>query len=334
MAILVTGGTGYIGSHTVVELINNGFEVVIVDNLSNSNCDVLIKIEQLTGIKPTFYQVDITNKNELSGIFLKHSFTAVIHFAALKAVGDSVNYPLAYYANNVTGTLVLLSVMQEFKVKTFVFSSSATVYGEPKEVPVNESSEIMAINPYGRTKVMIEQILNDMYIADNSWCFAILRYFNPVGAHSSGLLGENPNGTPNNLMPYIAQVATGQREYLNVYGNDYSTPDGTGVRDYIHVVDLAIGHIKALEYINQTPQQQLIVNLGTGVGYSVLDVINAYQKISGKKIAYKFTQRRAGDVAVLYANVDLAYKLLNFKTQYSLDDMCLHSWNFQNKVKK
>lgn len=328
--ILVTGGCGYIGSHTVVELIKAGYEVIIVDNLVNSSLKVLDRLEQITSIRPLFYQLDILDKEALRQVFSRHKIDAVIHFAALKAVGESVREPWRYYENNVAGSLALFGVMAEYTVKSIVFSSSATVYGDPASVPINEDFPLAATNPYGQTKLMMEQILRDLYIADNQWAIGILRYFNPVGAHKSGLIGEDPNGTPNNLMPYISQVAVGKLESLNVFGNDYSTHDGTGVRDYIHVVDLAIGHLKALEYLF-TNRGELIVNLGTGVGYSVLDVVKAFERASGKPVKYQIKPRRSGDVAKCFADPGKALSLLGWQTIYDLNEMCQDSWNWQSK---
>ena len=329
MVILVTGGTGYIGSHTVVELINAGNEVIIVDNLANSKEEVLDKIEVITKTRPLFYKVDISDRINMEMIFARHQIDSVIHFAAFKAVGESVAIPLNYYQNNVGGSLILFEVMQKYNVKKIVFSSSATVYCDPTHTPITEDFPLHTTNPYGFTKLVIEQILRDIYAADNKWSIALLRYFNPVGAHASGLIGENPNGIPNNLMPYIAQVAVGKRAELSVFGNDYATHDGTGVRDYIHVVDLSIGHLKAFDYFSKNPNQLITVNLGSGTGYSVLDVIKAYEIASGKKINYKFVPRRSGDIAKCYADPSLALKLLGFKTIYGIDEMCRDSWNFQ-----
>lgn len=331
--VLVTGGTGYIGSHTVVELLNANYEVIIVDNLSNSNINTLDKIKTITGKIPKFYNFDISNSVLLDQIFQEHDIDAVIHFAALKAVGESVAKPLWYYQNNVAGSIVLFEIMQKHNVKKIVFSSSATVYGDPAITPIKEDFPLSATNPYGWSKLIMEQVLRDIYNADNNWRIALLRYFNPVGAHASGLIGENPNGIPNNLMPYISQVAVGQRECLDVYGNDYPTHDGTGVRDYIHVVDLAIGHIKALDYFESNSNKLLTVNLGTGIGYSVLDVILAFEKASCKKINYRFAPRRSGDAAKCYADPKLAFDMLGFKTKYGLAEMCRDSWNFQSKNK-
>lgn len=348
--VLVTGGLGYIGSHTTIELQNSGYDVIIVDNLSNSKLTVLDRIEQITKKRPLFYQVDICNYDDLNAIFIKHQIGAIVHFAAFKAVGESVDEPLMYYKNNVAGSLVLFELMQAYKVKSIVFSSSATVYGDPDEVPIPESAKLHAANPYGQTKLMVEQILRDMFVAHNdsnnsrdksNMQIAILRYFNPVGAHQSGLIGESPNGIPNNLMPYISQVAVGKQPYLRVFGNDYPTSDGTGVRDYIHVVDLALGHVSALSYFNKQHQPQiqsnksenelLIVNLGTGFGCSVLEVVHAFERVSGKQIPYQFMPRRHGDVAMYYAKPDLAYAKFGWRAKYNLDDMCRDAWHFQQK---
>ena len=326
--ILVTGGAGYIGSHTTVELLNAGYQVVVVDNLSNSNCKVFDRIEQICAKRPDFYQLDIRDKEALSQVFSNYNFSAVIHFAALKAVAESVREAAKYYANNIGGSLVLFGLMQDYGVKSLVFSSSATVYGDPSTTPISEDFPLHASNPYGWTKLMLEQILRDMYAADSSWSVALLRYFNPVGAHASGLIGEDPNGIPNNLMPYISQVAVGKLEYLNVYGNDYATLDGSGVRDYIHVVDLAKGHLKALEYL-VLHNELLTVNLGTGRGYSVLEVVAAFAKASGCEINYKIQPRRAGDVAKCFADPSRAKQFLAWESQYTLDDMCRDSWNWQ-----
>lgn len=331
MLILVTGGLGYLGSHTVVELLNADFEVIIVDNLINTNINVLARLKSLSNKTPLFYQADINDYVQLNKIFELHAIDAVIHFAALKAVGESVAQPIAYYKNNVHGSMVLFEVMQQHRVKTIVFSSSATVYGQTSSVPIIEDAVLNPTNPYGWSKLMIEQMLRDIYAADKTWSIALLRYFNPVGAHSSGLIGEYPNGTPNNLMPYITQVAIGRREQLNIYGNDYATHDGTGVRDYIHVVDLARGHLQALNYFTKHPHELLTLNLGTGIGYSVLDVVKAFEIASGQRIKYCYASRREGDSAICYANPSLAEKLLGFKTSYTLAEMCRDSWNFQIK---
>lgn len=333
MKVLITGGTGYIGSHTVVEMLGQDMEVVIVDNLVNSSIDVLEKIEKITGIRPKFYKADLLDASALDRIFKSGNFDAVIHFAGLKAVGESVSMPLNYYHNNITGTIILLEMMKKYKVRNLVFSSSATVYGDPESVPIKESFNLNATNPYGRTKLFIEEILKDLYRADNSFNFAILRYFNPIGAHKSGLIGENPNGIPNNLMPYIAQVAIGKLDYLRVFGNDYPTHDGTGVRDYIHVVDLALGHLLALKKLTDNPGI-VTYNLGTGNGYSVLDMVRAFEKVTGKTLPYKIVDRRPGDIAECYADPALAYKELGFKAERDLLEMCRDSWNFQQKIEK
>jgi len=328
LEVLVTGGAGYIGSHTCVELLNNGHDVIIVDNLSNSKPEVINRIKELTGKDFKFYKADILNKKEIDKIFKENNIEAVIHFAGLKAVGESVELPLKYYYNNVTGTLVLCEVMQKHNVKKMVFSSSATVYGKPKTVPIIEDFPLSATNPYGRTKLMIEQILRDVYVSDNDWSIALLRYFNPIGAHESGRIGEDPNGIPNNLMPYITQVAIGKKERLNVFGDDYDTHDGTGVRDYIHVVDLAKGHLKALEKVMSTKGVEAY-NLGTGVGYSVLDVVRNFEKVTGKKIPYVITSRRPGDIDKCYADPTKACKELGWKAEKTLEDMCKDAWNWQ-----
>lgn len=328
--ILVTGGAGYIGSHTMVELLAQNYQVIVVDNFCNSSPLVLERVQQISGKSAIFYRADIADDAALDEIFTKHKIDAVIHFAALKAVGESVREPAKYYENNVAGSIVLFKVMARHNVKSIVFSSSATVYGDPHSTPINEDFPLSATNPYGWTKLMMEQILRDIYQADNNWSIGLLRYFNPVGAHESGLIGEDPNGIPNNLMPYITQVAVGKLDKLNVFGGDYPTHDGTGVRDYIHVVDLARGHLKALEYLAQH-NELITVNLGTGVGYSVLDVVNAFSKAAGVDIPYVIQPRRAGDVAKCFANPDKAHKLLNWQTEYSLDKMCQDSWNWQSK---
>ncbi len=331
--ILVTGGTGYIGSHTVVELIKAGYNPIIVDNLSNSKEDVVGKIAEITGVKPVFYRLDILDYPALDKIFSAYKIDAVIHFAGLKAVGESVSVPLKYYHNNIEGTITLPNAMRDNGVKNIVFSSSATVYGNPQKVPISEDSPVGGCtNPYGKTKYFIEEILKDLYIADNEFNIALLRYFNPVGAHESGLIGENPNGIPNNLMPYITQVAIGKLDYLRVFGNDYDTPDGTGVRDYIHVLDLAGGHILALKKLNSKPGI-VIYNLGTGNGYSVLDMVKAFSKVIGRELPYKIVARRAGDIAACYADPSLAEKELGFKAKFDLEKMCKDSWNFQQRNK-
>lgn len=331
--VLVTGGTGYIGSHTVVELINAGYQPVIVDNLSNSKADVIDKIAQITGVKPIFYKVDILDEAALVEVFATNDIGSVIHFAGLKAVGESVSVPLMYYHNNIEGTITLLKVMQKFGVNDIVFSSSATVYGNPKTVPIREDFPVGGCtNPYGKTKYFIEEILKDVYVSDNNFNIALLRYFNPVGAHESGLIGENPNGIPNNLMPYITQVAIGKLEYLRVFGSDYDTPDGTGVRDYIHVVDLAKGHLYALKKLESKPGI-VIYNLGTGNGYSVLDMVKAFSAVLGRDLPYKIVERRPGDIATCYADPSLAERELGFKAKYDLNKMCKDSWYFQQKNK-
>ena len=330
MAILVTGGAGYIGSHTVVELLNLGKEVIIVDNLSNSSILVLDRIEAITGIRPVFYELDVCDKQALRKVFEKESIDAAIHFAGYKAVGESVQKPVMYYKNNIMSTLALVEVMSEFNVKKIVFSSSATVYGINNQSPLIETMETSATNPYGYTKVMLEQILKDVHVADSEWSIALLRYFNPIGAHESGLIGEDPSGIPNNLMPYIAQVAVGKLSELSVFGNDYDTFDGTGVRDYIHVVDLAIGHIKALEKVSEK-KDVYIYNLGSGEVTSVLQLVNTFESVNKVPIPYKIVPRRSGDVATCYANADKAYKELNWRTTKSIEDMCRDTWNWQSK---
>ncbi|MEH6462781.1 MAG: UDP-glucose 4-epimerase GalE [Shewanella psychromarinicola] len=329
MAILVTGGAGYIGTHTVVELLNAGQEVIIVDNLSNSSVEALARVHTITGKDVTFYQGDILNKALLQKVFADHSIESVIHFAGLKAVGESVKKPLKYYENNVTGTIILCQVMAENNVKNLVFSSSATVYGDPASLPIKEDFPTGATNPYGQSKLMVEYILADLHNSDNSWNIARLRYFNPVGAHESGLIGEDPNDIPNNLMPFIAQVAVGKREKLSVFGDDYNTPDGTGVRDYIHVVDLALGHLQALKKL-QTKPGLVTYNLGTGIGYSVLDMVKAFEKACGKTIAYQISPRRPGDIAACYADPSFAATELNWRASHSVEDMANSSWKWQS----
>ncbi len=329
MKILVTGGAGYIGSHTVVELLNAGHDVVVVDNLSNSCEESLKRVKKITGRDVDFHQIDILDRDALSKVFAANSVDAVIHFAALKAVGESVSQPLRYYWNNITGTLVLCEVMREHGVKNIVFSSSATVYGDPESVPITEDFPLSATNPYGRTKLMMEYVLQDLHVADDSWNIVLLRYFNPVGAHKSGTIGEDPNGIPNNLMPYISQVAVGKRESLSIFGDDYPTPDGTGVRDYIHVVDLAIGHLKALDKLEEKPGV-VIYNLGTGCGYSVLDVVKAFEKASGNPVPYQLVARRPGDVAECYADPAFAEKELGWKAVRGIEEMCEDSWRWQS----
>ena len=326
--ILVTGGCGYIGSHTVVELLDDNRDVVIVDNFSNSSPNVLDSIKEITNKDFKFYKIDITNENDLEVVFKENKIDSVIHFAALKAVGESVEKPLEYYYNNLNSTLVLLKLMKKYNVKNFVFSSSATVYGSPKTLPINEDFPLSTTNPYGASKLIIENILKDICKADSSFNVAILRYFNPVGAHKSRLIGENPNGIPNNLMPYITKVSIGELPFLNVYGNDYDTHDGTGVRDYIHVLDLANGHLKALDKIHTSPGL-VIYNLGTGKGYSVLDLVNTYSKVNNVDIPYKIVERRAGDIAKCFADPTKANKELNWSCKYNLEDMCKDSYTFQ-----
>ncbi|HSI22699.1 MAG TPA: UDP-glucose 4-epimerase GalE [Methylophilaceae bacterium] len=326
--ILVTGGTGYIGSHTVVELLSAGHEVVILDNLSNSRREVLGCIEKITGKYPAFVEGDMRDAALLDDLFTRHHFSAVIHFAGLKAVGESVSKPLEYYENNVYGSMVLFRAMAKHGVKHLVFSSSATVYGDPASLPVKEDALLQAINPYGRTKLMIEEMLADIVLANPDWHIATLRYFNPIGAHKSGLIGEAPNGIPNNLLPYVAQVATGTLEYLSVFGSDYSTPDCTGVRDFIHVVDLARGHLKALDFLKSHSGLH-VYNLGTGQGYSVLEIVRAFEKASGKAVPYNFVERRPGDIASCYANADKAFTELRWKAELGLDEMCTDAWRWQ-----
>ena len=333
-AILVTGGTGYIGSHTVVSLIAAGYEPVIVDNLSNSKASVLKRIAEITGKKPPFYKTDLRNHADLDFVFKKHRITSVIHFAGLKAVGESVAQPLLYYKNNIESAISLFSVMSDHGVKNIIFSSSAAIYGESSIIPVNEGCPLSPTNPYARSKLIIEQFLQDIYHADPVWRIVILRYFNPVGAHKSGLIGEDPQGIPNNLMPYISQVAIGRRRKINIFGNDYPTSDGTGVRDYIHVMDLADGHIAALKKIEKitsgkSPQKQLVINLGTGRGYTVMEMLHAFAEVSGKKIPYRITKRRPGDIASCYADTSLAKKLLGWKSRRGLADMCADAWHWQ-----
>lgn len=329
-SILVTGGTGYIASHTVVELLNADFSVVIIDNLRNSKMAVLDRIERITKKRPIFYKIDLRYKDQLYNLFLSHRFDAVIHFAGLKAVGESTEIPLEYYENNVVGTLNLCELLKKYDTQKIVFSSSATVYGDPHKVPIEESWPLVPTNPYGRTKLMIEEILRDLSHSDAGWRIAILRYFNPVGAHPSGLIGEDPNGIPNNLMPYISQVAIGKRERLYVYGNDYSTPDGTGVRDYIHVVDLARGHLNALEKL-ETEHGVQAYNLGNGRGYSVFEMIDAFEKNSGRSIPVELIDRRPGDVAICYANPQKAQKELNWKAVNDIHHICADTWRWQSQ---
>lgn len=330
MAILVTGGTGYIGSHTCIELDKAGYDIVIVDNLSNSKMEVLNRLKTITGKMFKFYQADVCDKDALTKIFTENEIDGVIHFAGLKAVGESVQIPLKYYQNNLFSTITLLDVMKEQNVHNFVFSSSATVYGDPHTVPINETFPLSTTNPYGATKLMIENILQDLSVSDPSLNVAILRYFNPVGADISGLIGEDPNGIPNNLVPYISQVAVGKLDCLSVFGDDYDTDDGTGVRDYIHVKDLALGHILALKKLQDNPRT-VIYNLGTGIGYSVLDMVKSFEKVSGKTIKYKIAPRRSGDIAKCFADPTKALNELGFKAEQTLDDMLRDSWNWQSK---
>ncbi|MCC0686057.1 UDP-glucose 4-epimerase GalE [Clostridioides sp. ZZV15-6383] len=329
MAVLVAGGAGYIGSHTAIELLESGYEVVIVDNLSNSNSIVVDRIKELSKKPVKFYNIDIRNKNEMHIVFKENNIESIIHFAALKAVGESVEKPIEYYSNNLISTLNLFELMREYGVKKFVFSSSATVYGDPHTCPILEDFPLSVTNPYGRTKLMIEQMLVDISKADESLDIALLRYFNPVGAHKSGKIGEEPNGVPSNLMPYITKIAVGKLKELSVYGNDYPTHDGTGVRDYIHVLDLAAGHVKALQKLEEHPGL-VTYNLGTGKGYSVLDLVKAFSKASGKEIPYKIVGRRAGDVAMCYADSSKAEKELGWKAKYELEEMCQDSWRWQS----
>ena len=332
MSILLTGGAGYIGSHTAVELLNKGKDLVIIDDFSNSNAKALDSIRKITGKDFKFYEMDYKNREKLEKVFEENKIEAVINFAGFKAVGESVAKPIEYYINNVSGALVLLDTMRKYNCKKFIFSSSATVYGEPERIPLTEECRVGGTtNPYGTTKLYIEQILKDLYKSDNSWDICILRYFNPVGSHESGLIGEEPQGIPNNLMPYIVRVASGKLEQLSVFGNDYNTHDGTGVRDYIHVVDLAKGHVKALEKIDKEGQGLFIYNLGTGTGYSVLDMVNAFEKSTGKKVNYRITARRPGDIAVCYADPKKAKEELGWVAEKNLEDMCKDSWNYIEK---
>jgi len=329
MTILVTGGAGYIGSHTCVELLNAGYDIVVVDSFCNSKPEALKRVSKITGKEFLVYHIDLLQKDELETVFSRQSIDAVIHFAGLKAVGESVATPLLYYNNNITGTLMLCEVMQTYGVKKIVFSSSATVYGTPERVPISEDFPLQATNPYGRTKLMIEEILRDLYIADNEWSIAFLRYFNPIGAHPSGRIGEDPNGIPNNLMPYITQVAVGKLKELLVFGNDYPTVDGTGVRDYIHVVDVAIGHLKALEKVMNTTGIEAY-NLGTGQGFSVLELVSTFEKVTGIKIPYKIVGRRPGDVAICYADPTKAKEELGWVATRSIEEMCRDAWRWQS----
>ena len=328
MAILLPGGAGFIGSHTAVELLNAGKEVIIIDNFSNSKPEVLEAIKKITGKDFKFYNIDYMDREKLEEVFEENEIEAVLNFAGYKAVGESVKEPIKYYTNNISGALVLLDTMKKYNVKKFIFSSSATVYGEPEKMPITEECKTGGTtNPYGTTKLFIEQILKDIYASDNTWDICILRYFNPIGAHESGLLGEDPQGIPNNLMPYIVRVASGELKELSVFGNDYKTHDGTGVRDYIHVVDLAKGHVLALNKLEKEGQGLYIYNLGTGTGYSVLDIVKAFEKATGVKVPYKIAPRRPGDIAMCYADPTKAYKELGWKATKTLEDMCRDSWN-------
>ncbi len=331
MAILITGGTGFIGSHTIVELLNDGREVVALDNFSNSKPVVLDRIREITGKSIKFYEADLLDFDAIDKIFEENEIDSVIHFAGLKAVGESVQKPIDYYHNNLTGTLLLCRAMQKHGVKRIVFSSSATVYGKPESVPIREDFPLSTTNPYGETKLMIERILKDIHVSDPEWSISILRYFNPIGAHASGKIGEDPKGIPNNLLPYVTQVASGKREHLSVFGNDYNTHDGTGVRDYIHVVDLAIAHLKALDRAEKVTGVEYY-NIGTGNGYSVLDIVKAYEKATGVKIPYVIAPRRPGDIDECYADPTKAYEMLGWKAQYNIEDMCRDSnnWQMQN----
>ena len=333
--VLITGGTGYIGSHTVVELLNEGKEVVVIDNFFNSNPDVVDSIKKITNKDFKFYEMNYLDKEKLEKVFEENDIESVINFAGFKAVGESVEKPLEYYHNNIGGAVILLETMKKYNVKKFVFSSSATVYGDPKVIPITEECEIGGTtNPYGTTKLFIEQILQDLYVSDNTWDICILRYFNPVGAHESGLIGEDPKGKPNNLMPYITKVAAGILPELSVFGNDYDTPDGTGVRDYIHVVDLAKGHLLALDKLNKESNGIYIYNLGTGKGYSVLEMIETFKRVNNVDVPYKIVERRAGDIAMCYSDPSKAEKELGFKATKTLEDMCKDGWNYQkNKIK-
>ncbi len=331
MKILVTGGTGFIGSHTVVELINSGYDVVIADNLYNSKEMVVDRIEKITGKRPVFYKLDVLDREGVDQLFAKENIEAVIHFAGYKAVGESTQKPIEYYHNNLESTLTLADVMRKYGCKKFVFSSSATVYGDPAFVPITEECPLgETTNPYGTTKAMQERILTDIWKSDEEWRIMLLRYFNPIGAHESGLIGEDPKGIPNNLLPYVAQVATGKLEKIHVFGNDYDTPDGTGVRDYIHVVDLAKGHVKAIEGMEKLEGVN-VFNLGTGTGYSVLDIIKAFNKACGRELPYVIDPRRPGDIAQCYSDPEKAFKVLGWKAEKTLEDMCNDSWNWQSK---
>jgi len=327
--ILVTGGAGYIGSHTCLELLGNDYEVAVVDNLSNSKEESLKRVMQLAGKRLEFYKVDLLDRDSLNDVFEKDSFDAVVHFAGLKAVGESVYSPLSYYKNNVAGTIALCEAMIRHNIKNLIFSSSCTVYGNPHKLPITEDFPLLPTNPYGRTKLIIEDILRDLHSADHTWNIVLLRYFNPVGAHQSGRIGEDPNGIPNNLFPFISQVAVGKLPFLSVFGDDYPTPDGTGIRDYIHITDLALGHLKALERLSSNPGV-VTYNLGTGRGYSVLEIITAFEKAAGKRIPYRITGRRSGDISLAYADPSLAKKELGWRAERGLDEMCADSWKWQS----
>ena len=329
MRILVTGGAGYIGSHTVILLIEAGYEIVIFDNFCNASKEAIKRVEKIVDKEITSVEGDVRNRNDLHKVFKAHKIDAVIHFAGLKAVGESVEQPLKYYDNNVNGTAVLCEVMAEYDCKSIVFSSSATVYGDPHTTPIDENFPLSATNPYGRSKLFVEEILRDLYLSDNDWKIVLLRYFNPVGAHDSGTIGEDPNGIPNNLMPFIAQTAVGKREYLSIFGEDYTTHDGTGVRDYIHVMDLADGHVKAIDKIKDFTEV-MTLNLGTGKGYSVLDMVKAFEKASGKTVPYKIAPRRAGDIAKCFANPSYAKKILGWEAKRGIEEMCEDSWRWQS----
>ena len=332
MKILLTGGTGFIGSHTAVAMAQSGHEVILFDNFCNSDCSVLDRLQSILGFRPAFEEGDIRDEKRLKEVLQTYRPEAVVHFAGLKAVGESVQKPLEYYDNNICGTVPLLRAMQQTGIKKIIFSSSATVYGTPQYLPLDEGHPLSVTNPYGRTKLQIEEILSDLCASDPQWSAICLRYFNPIGAHESGLIGENPRGIPNNLLPYVARVAAGQLQAVQVFGNDYDTPDGTGVRDYIHVMDLADGHVRAAQY-SQTHRGWIAINLGTGIGYSVLDIIHAYEKACGHPIAYRITERRPGDVASNWANPQRAFELLGWKAHYTLEDMCRDSWRFQQNCR-
>lgn len=332
MSILITGGAGYIGTHTCVELLNRGEDLVVVDNFYNSKPQAIENVKKITGKDLKFYELDILDREGLTKVFKENNIESVIHFAGLKAVGESVAKPIEYYINNVSGSLVLFDVMREFGCRNIVFSSSATVYGKPEKCPITEDMPLSTTNPYGTTKLHIEQILNDIHVSDNEWNISLLRYFNPIGAHPSGLIGELPEGIPNNLMPYLSKVASGKLEKLRVFGDDYETPDGTGVRDYIHVVDLATGHLKALDKIRKEKGGVFTYNLGTGNGYSVLDLVKTFEKVNNMEVPFEVTDRRAGDIAACYADPAKAEMEIGFKATRTLEDMCRDTWNFEQNV--